>query len=87
MILYTIIFVFIVVVLQAIWPILLGIIGLAIAGMIVAAVINTVSARFDAARQERTEIVARADRQHRKIMEGDWIAGTYGDYLPPEELR
>lgn len=32
-------------------------------------------------------VVARADRQHQQIMSGDEIAGTYGDYLPPPELR
>lgn len=32
-------------------------------------------------------VVARADRQHQQIMSGDQIAGTYGDYLPPPELR
>ena len=40
-----------------------------------------------AAKQKRQALAERADTQHQQIMRGDVIAGTYGDYLPPPEMR
>lgn len=38
-------------------------------------------------RQRESALIARADKQHNQIMSGDEINGTYGEYLPPPELR
>lgn len=35
----------------------------------------------------RRGMAARADEQHRQIMEGDVVRGTYGQFMPPEGLR
>ncbi|QDF19773.1 hypothetical protein QEH38_gp41 [Mycobacterium phage LilSpotty] len=40
-----------------------------------------------AAQQARADaIIARADTQHRQVLNGD-VRGVYGDYMPPKGLR
>lgn len=75
------------VILQAIWQILLGGLAIFAAACAAAGIFNYANRKFDARRQYHAAIAARADRQHKQIMSGDTINGTYGDYLPPMELR
>ena len=49
--------------------------------------IKMLTRRADDRRETHAALAARADEQHRQIMDGDTIAGTYGRYLPPEELQ
>lgn len=38
-------------------------------------------------RQELRDLIARADAQHKNILDGNIQQGTYGQYLPPKGLR
>lgn len=42
---------------------------------------------LERSRRNKAAIIGRADRQHHLIMSGDDEGGTYGDYLPPHNLR
>ena len=69
------------------WPILLLIAGVALAGWLFKLLIDAVEDGLDKHRQQESDLIARADAQHRQIMEGNDIAGTYGIYQPPPGLR
>lgn len=68
-------------------PFLLLIGALALVAWIAGGVINTIGHHSHVAAAKRAALASRADRQHQKIMSGDVIGGTYGDYLPPKGLR
>lgn len=80
-------FAIICVLLQAVWPYLLAVVVLFIAGLVLLGVIDTNQNRLYAEQQAQRDLIARADQQHQQIMEGDEIGGTYGEYLPPDGLR
>lgn len=69
--------------LAVLWPVL------AVVALVWVAVklVNRQAAIRQCRRDELAAIAKRADKQHRKIMAGDDVGGTYGDYLPPKGLR
>lgn len=77
--------------LLAIWQVVLPLAAIAFAIWAViwgaATIVLKVTTRINDGYDKHQQIAARADAQHRKLMAGDDVAGTYGDYLPPKEFR
>jgi len=63
------------------WPVLVGLIGLIVAAYWTRRAVDRHTERVDAERRRVAELVARADRQHNWVMQGD-PRGTYGDEYP-----
>jgi hypothetical protein len=61
------------------WPVIVGVIGLIVAAYWGRRVADCYVERRAAARRRVAGLVARADRQHNWVMQGD-PRGTYGDY-------
>lgn len=76
--------------LTALWQVILPLAGIAFAIYAViwgaATIVLKVTTRINDGYDKHQEIAARADAQHRKLMAGDDVAGTYGDYLPAKEF-
>lgn len=68
-------------------PILLLIVAVALIAWLVGGLLNIAGHHSHIKAAKRKALIARADRQHHKIMSGDLIGGTYGEYLPPNGLR
>lgn len=79
--------VFILAAIQLLWPMLLAAAGIALGFLALRAISNSLSSMIDAHRATVTSVIKRADEQHSLILSGDEIGGTYGNYLPPPDLR
>jgi hypothetical protein len=60
------------------WWLIGGVVGLIVAGYLARRAVDRHIERVDAERRRVAELVARADRQHNWVMQGD-PRGTYGD--------
>lgn len=62
------------------WWLIVGVVGLIVVGYLARRAVDRHAERVNAERRNVAELVARADRQHNWVMQGD-PRGTYGDYL------
>ena len=69
------------------WPVLLAFLVLAGVGKLIGYMLESREIDRKFRHDNRSALMARADRQHRQVMSGDVVSGTYGDYLPPPGLR
>lgn len=69
------------------WPILLAVAAVAAIYFTARAIDNRLNNAAARERRRQKEIAERADRQHRQMMSGQWVEGTYGDHMPPKGLR
>lgn len=68
-------------------PAILILILLAVVVTAVGIGVETLKEAIAYRRSETEMVIHRANRQHRQIVSGDLIGGTYGEYLPPAGLR
>jgi hypothetical protein len=63
------------------WPVIVGIIGVIVAGYWTRRAADRHAERVEAERRRLAELVARADEQHAWVMQGD-ERGVYGEFSP-----
>lgn len=72
---------------QAMWPIILTAAAFTAALYTIRGARNYLNHNNVVLRGKEAALAARADQQHNQIIAGKWVAGTYGNYLPPKGLR
>lgn len=65
------------------WPVTLLVIGIYITKRMA----DSIRSQIADERKRQNGLIIRSDWQHRQIISGDVIGGTYGDYPPHESVR
>lgn len=63
-------------------PILAVMAGVAVVAWILLRIVNSIEARWEKRKKDRSDLINRAERQHQQLMDGDENGGVYGEYPP-----